>query len=159
MIYGLLAAPPVTGELPVLAKALAFLRQPPPGGWQEGRYELEGEQMFALVSRYATEPATERRPESHRRYIDIQYVAAGEEVLGHSFLGSGHRLVEDLSADKDLLFYDGAIREMPCLLNPDVYAVLFPEDVHRPCCQSGQAAAAVTKIVIKIDAAYWARQK
>ena len=45
----------------------------------DGRYDIEGDRVFALVQSYTTVPASEKKYESHRLYADIQFIAAGAE--------------------------------------------------------------------------------
>jgi YhcH/YjgK/YiaL family protein len=65
---------------PRLAKGFAFLETVSPTA-ALGRHEIDGDDVFALVQRYTTKPIEERVFESHRKYIDIQYVLQGREVM------------------------------------------------------------------------------
>ena len=47
-----------------------------------GRYEILGDNVYAVVQDYLTKPEAEGTFEAHRKYIDIQYVVAGEEKIG-----------------------------------------------------------------------------
>lgn len=114
-----------------------------------GRYEIDGENIYATVADYETEPKGHKLPEAHRRYIDIQYVAAGEEYIGCSFLSKGNELLDDYNQEKDLAFYKNAVNEIDVKLYPAVYAILSPSDVHRPGCASGLPGK-VRKVVVKI---------
>src|SRR2546423_457006 len=46
-----------------------------------GRYDLDGERVYALVQQYTTKPVEQSQFEAHRRYIDVQYVHAGRETI------------------------------------------------------------------------------
>lgn len=134
---------------PALQKGLLYLANTDFSQLTAGRYEIEGDRIFALVSEYETEPKMKRKPEAHRKYIDIQYVAAGEEWIGCSPLSSGYEVLQDELAERDLIFYREVRQEVELLLKPGVYAILFPNDVHRPCCML-HVPARVKKVVIKI---------
>ena len=130
---------------PLMAKAIAalesFAKNPP----ENGRNEIEGELLFANVQTYS--PKAERGLfEAHRKYIDLQFLLEGEEVID----------VEDVSRTKVSIAYDPAsdyeartsstfstlrLKKFDC-------AVLFPEDVHRPGVKA--ASDTVRKIVVKI---------
>lgn len=112
-----------------------------------GRYEIDGE-SYASVDEYKTQPKAERHPEGHRQYIDIQYIAAGREIIYHSFLKKGSE-VTDQWADRDLFFYKDSSDETELKLEAGDYAVFFPEDIHRPCCV-WHTSTNVKKIVIKV---------
>lgn len=134
---------------PALQKGLLYLantdftRMPP------GRYEIEGDRIFALVSEYETEAKINRKPEAHRKYIDIQYVAAGEEWIGCSALSPEYEVLQDELEERDLIFYREVQQEVELPLKPGKYAILFPNDVHRPCCMQ-TVPVKVKKVVIKI---------
>ena len=66
--------------LPGVARALeilqgAFVHQ------ASGRYEIDGDEMFGIVQRYTTRPLEKCNLETHRKYIDVQYVTSGEEAM------------------------------------------------------------------------------
>ena len=46
-----------------------------------GRHEIDGEEVYASVQRHFTKPVAERQYESHRKYIDIQYIHTGREIM------------------------------------------------------------------------------
>ncbi len=134
---------------PALQKGLLYLKNTDLSTLSVGRHDIDGDTIFALVSEYATEPKKDRKPEAHQRYIDIQYLASGEEMIGCSLLSSEYEVLQDELEQKDLIFYNEVKQEVDMLLKPGVYAVLFPNDVHRPCCMVSSAAR-VKKVVIKI---------
>ncbi len=49
----------------------------------EGKYQIEGESIFILIQKYDSQPESEREGESHRKYIDIQFVLNGEEYIAY----------------------------------------------------------------------------
>ena len=112
-----------------------------------GRYEIDGA-SYANVDEYKTQPKKERRPEAHCKYIDIQYMAAGREIIGHSFLSESSEVTEQWP-DRDLFFYKDSPEETELKLAADDYAVFFPWDIHRPCCVWDDSVE-VKKIVVKI---------
>lgn len=134
---------------PALQKGLLYLKNTDLSTLTIGRHDIEGDTMFALVSEYVTEPKEARKPEAHQKYIDIQYIALGEERIGCSLLSPTYEVLQDELALKDLIFYKDVSQEVDMLLKPGVYAVLFPNDVHRPCCMTSSASK-VKKVVIKI---------
>jgi biofilm protein TabA len=134
---------------PALQKGLLYLKNTDFSTLPVGRHDIDGDTIFALVSEYVPEPKENRRPEAHQKYIDIQYLALGEERIGCSPLYSEYEVVQDELVQKDLIFYKDVKQEVDMLLKPGIYAILFPNDVHRPCCIS-EVAAKVKKVVIKI---------
>ena len=135
--------------LPGLDLALAFLRRPDAAALPDGRYELDGERVYAIVQRYET-LAGEPRFEAHRRYADVQYLAAGSEVIAAAPLAA-LRVTEAYDPGADICF--GAVppgRASRLSLAAGELAILYPEDAHAPRLAAG-APAPVTKIVVKVE--------
>jgi biofilm protein TabA len=115
---------------------------------QTERIDLAGG-AFALEQAYRSKPDTpEARWESHRRYIDVQVVVAGEELMEVTET-SGLELAEDLTPGKDLLFYRPWGPGSRLRMAAGGVAVFFPEDAHRPSLAFG-APLLVRKVVVKV---------
>ena len=112
-----------------------------------GRVTLDGDNLFALVQRYDTAPASTKVFESHRNYADIQFLATGEECI---YTAALDRLVvtTPYNPANDAALYSGP-DDTPLRLRGGDFAVLWPQDGHKPCCQS-TSPMAVTKVVIKL---------
>jgi len=138
--------------------AFDFLRDTDLGALAPGNYDiLPAGEVFAIVSEYVPRPADSCRFESHRRYIDLQYLVAGTErmgVTGFDALAVGAGDVAALPFDGDIEFYspDGA-RAAYATATPDVFFAFFPDDPHRPSMapDDGSVAAPVRKVVVKIE--------
>jgi len=116
---------------------------------ESGRHEIDGTAIFALVQEYQTLPREKKKPEAHRKYVDIQYVFQGTEIIGYGLESPMDQVAEDRLAEKDLLLYHTIQNEMDLIVTPGTYVVLFPQDIHRPgCCCGGEAR--VKKVVVKI---------
>lgn len=133
----------------ILQEGLAYLRQTDFSKIAAGRQDIRGEAIYALVSDYITEPWTDRRPEAHEEYIDIQYVASGSEIIGWCVWSDDLVITEDCRPERDLLFYREMADESALHFSAGTYAIFFPSDIHRPCCQQG-GPQAVRKVVLKI---------
>lgn len=132
-----------------IQKGLEFIKNNDFSKFAPGRYEIDGDNIYATVADYDTEPKGHRRPEAHRKYIDIQYIASGEEYIGCSFLSAQNELLEDYDQNRDLAFYKNALNEADFLLNDSVYTILMPADIHRPGC-AVNGPEKVRKVVVKI---------
>ena len=133
---------------PALQKAFDFLRQLHGQTPADGRAEIDGQQVYALFQSYETRGG-EPKFEAHRKYLDIQYVAAGEEVIGWAFIDS---MAVDVPYDeaKDVCLGHVSPSEMtPVRLSAGQLAVLYPSDAHAPKLAAG-APVAVKKIVVKV---------
>lgn len=118
---------------------------------EAGRYEIQGPDIFVLVSDLTTKPASENRPEIHRNFIDVQYLVHGSERIGVAVDTGRNPVAEDLLAEKDILFYSAMENETAVEMTPGSFAVLFPSDVHRPGCQSAKPET-IRKVVVKVRA-------
>lgn len=153
MIYGHIDAPSGSRAYPEpIERAIAYCREAEIDDWKEGRYELDGDRWIAQVFSRETGPKEEKLPEVHRRYIELQFMAEGREYIGYYPDCGGSRVREDRLKEKDTLYYeeDPGASEIMLPMEAGCYAVFFPEDVHRPFCQMGEAQV-VKRIVIKID--------
>jgi YhcH/YjgK/YiaL family protein len=114
---------------------------------EKGRYPIAGDSLFMIVDEYHTQDAKERKYEAHRKYIDLQYVISGQELIGIAKLDK-QGLLEPYDKDRDIAFFsvdDGEYR----LADNSVFFVFFPDDAHQPCVNVDQNAP-VRKIVFKI---------
>ncbi|MBR5582409.1 MAG: YhcH/YjgK/YiaL family protein, partial [Phascolarctobacterium sp.] len=101
---------------------------------------------------YETEPKAERRSEKHNDYIDVQFVARGEEEIWFAPLEEKYVVTEDLSEENDVLFYADPNEVNSVKLSAGDFAVFFPWELHRPNCQLDGKASEVQKIVVKVKA-------
>ncbi|MGL5373223.1 MAG: YhcH/YjgK/YiaL family protein [Aeromonas veronii] len=111
-----------------------------------GKTEIDGPNLFCLVSEDLTEPAADRRGEFHQQYLDIQLLLCGEEWIGvgpHDYVSDG--------ADHphpDLWFVDDE-QTTYLALQPGDFAIFWPGELHRPLCTFNQPAK-VKKLVVKV---------
>jgi len=136
-------------RIPGLQKAVAFLRSDKIQGLPDGRVEIDGDRVFALVQRYETMMTAAPKFECHRKYIDVQFIVSGEEVIGWAPL-DGMTITEAYDTDKDICFGTVAKgRWTRAYLRAGQLAVLWPEDGHAPKL-AGSASMPVMKIVVKV---------
>ena len=114
-----------------------------------GNYDLQGKDIYVQVIDMSTKPFAETRPEVHRRYIDVQFLAKGRERIGVASDTGRNAVAEDLLTERDLLFYAGMENESTLTMTPGSFAVFMPSDVHRPACAFDQPEA-IRKVVVKV---------
>jgi len=129
-------------------KAFAVLSDPAIGEKPDGRYPVDGDDLYYIVQHYTTKPIDQGRFESHRKYIDVQALIAGQEILGWSPV-TGLEVVEPYDEAKDIMFYRVGTILAQTRLVPGLFCLLYPQDAHLPCCQVTYPAA-VHKVVFKI---------
>lgn len=115
-----------------------------------GRHEIHGSKIFAMVSEYETQPKKQRRPEAHNKYVDIQYIYSGEEMIGSGPLEAAGEIDEDCLEKRDVIYYKTIAAETQLILLQGMFAVYFPWDAHRPNCRTGEKLCNVRKVVVKI---------
>ncbi|HDS6596253.1 TPA: YhcH/YjgK/YiaL family protein [Klebsiella aerogenes] len=113
-----------------------------------GKHDIDGNNLFYLISEDSTEPQAERRAEFHARYLDIQIVLRGQEGMTFSTLPAGEPQTDWL-ADKDIAFLGEGAQEKTVILNEGDFVVFYPGEVHKPLCAVG-APAKVRKVVVKV---------
>jgi biofilm protein TabA len=134
---------------PALRRAFEFLRGNNIYNLLDGKIEIVGDRVFALVQRYETLMADIPKFEFHRKYVDIQYIVSGEEVIGWIPVGR-MTITEAYDSDKDICFGTAVQRKWtPVHLQAGQLAVIYPEDGHAPKLASG-APSSVVKIVVKV---------
>jgi len=128
-------------------KAFKFIQEFRQGEKEDGRYEIDGDKVYALVQSYTTVPSEQCKWETHDKYIDIQYIIRGKEVIGYA---PRNTLVSNTgyNAEKDITFYEDQPGTDICLTG-GMYAILYPWDGHKPKCIYHEQSD-IKKIVVKV---------
>ena len=129
-----------------LKKGFEFLTNTDLSTLEVGRYEIEGKDVFALVSEYDSKVHQDCRLEAHRTYADIQYIVSGREAIGFVAY-ENQEVTVAYNPEKDIVFFSG--ETSPLSMEAGMFAVFFPQDLHRPCMQI-DGAEKVKKVVIKV---------
>lgn len=112
------------------------------------RVEIQGKKVFAILQCYMSKARPEVRFEAHRKYIDVQYVLTGTEIMALD-ITPGLKPVDPYNAEKDVVFLMSA-SPMDIPLGPGTAAVLFPEDAHAPGI-TGTSPEKIYKCVMKVE--------
>lgn len=131
---------------PRFAKAFDFLRNTDLSTLPDGRNEIDGEEVFAMVVDGPTRRMADAAWEAHLNYHDIQFVTEGMEQMGFAN-------VEDLAvtkaynADADAALYTGEGTMVP--VPAGTFVVFAPQDGHMPSVAITEPTR-VRKIVVKV---------
>ena len=128
-----------------IAKGFDFLLHTDLEAIPSGKHDIEGDTIFALVQEYQTKPLIECKLESHKKYIDIQYVIRGEEFMG--ITTQNNQTILEQNEDKDYTFYEGTTSLVR--VSKGMFTIFFPDDLHQPCVQT-ESVSEVKKVVIKV---------
>ena len=132
---------------PGFEKAVAFLRRTDLKKLPNGRYSLDGENVYAMIQEATLKEWGTGRPEVHHDYFDIQLPLSGDEIIGIGRFDP--KTQGDFDEEKDIGFYDGVAVE-PLTLHPGEFAILWPETcAHAPCCDE-VGGDVIRKVVIKV---------
>lgn len=95
----------------------------------DGRHAIEGDDILAMMQRYQTKLASEGKWEAHRTYADIQYVIAGQELMGIANIND-MTVSEPYDEERDVAFFTGDGQTI--LVPAGFFTVFLPQDVHKP---------------------------
>ena len=130
-------------------KAFAYLKNTDLKTLSNGRHVIDSDNVYAIVTEAPTKDYDKTAFESHRKYIDLQYVITGEEKMAKTPVTS---VVVNKPYDEkaDIAYYtgEGKIYTVPA----KTFMLFFPGEAHRPNITPG-GNKVVKKIVIKIKAA------
>ena len=118
---------------------------------EKGKYEIPGGKCFYVIAEYETHPFQEGKFEWHKKYIDIQIVLKGEEIIYNTSLSGTKADENGYSEEKDIQYGTASVFDT-LVMNTGEMAVLFPEDAHYPGCRNGKEPVQVKKLVIKVPA-------
>ena len=136
------------GLHPCFPKAFEILKNQTLNKKQDGKYPVDGEKIYYTIQCYTTKPQNAENLEAHRKYIDIQFLLSGQELLGYAPL-KGLTIAEKYNPQKDIAFFDAPKDFTKVTLKPGLFCILFPSDAHLPGCHLAKPSD-VRKIVIKI---------
>ena len=94
--------------------------------YEPATHQLSGGNRFIVMGGTTIEPGV---AEAHRKYLDIQYIVKGKEVMGWADLADC-QLVGEFNEAKDVGKYTGPFEYMT--INEGICYVAFPEDAHMP---------------------------
>lgn len=129
---------------PNFKKAFDFIKNYQSGKLQDGKYEILGDEVFAIVAQIKNYEAITQL-EAHRKYIDVQYVVEGEDVIGWKNIQDCDHPVGEFNMEDDyILFSDEPIFKFT--LSKGYFAIFYPDDAHGPL----MGNSSMKKIVVKV---------
>lgn len=129
-----------------MEKALKYLQQTDFSKLGPGKYEIDGKNVFALVQQYQSKPIEEGKWESHRKYIDIQFISEGIENIGYAFLDD-MKVAQEYDEEKDFMLTEG--KGSFLTLKSGAFAIFAPDDVHMPGIAVDKPQP-IKKVVVKV---------
>jgi biofilm protein TabA len=127
-------------------KAFAFLNDPKLDTLKPGKYIIDGDNVYATITNAPSKTFDQSAWESHRNYIDLQYVIRGKEKIGVTPVSSA-TVIKPYEASRDAANYDADGQFY--IAAPGEFFLFFPGDAHRPNIKV-DGYDIVKKMVIKI---------
>ncbi|MEY3091121.1 MAG: hypothetical protein RL113_1437 [Pseudomonadota bacterium] len=115
------------------------------------RYELE-DGMFVIEQCYRTKSREEGFFESHRKYIDMQVIVSGSEMMEFSDI-TNLTIETQYDEEKDLIVYNHSKDTSVFKCGQNSCAIFWPEDAHMPCLDYQEKNGLLYKTVVKVPVA------
>lgn len=128
-----------------MAKGFEFIKSTDLVQIESGTYKIDNDDIFAIVQEYETKEEKNTKLEGHKKYIDIQYVIKGVELMGVTT--KKDQKITEVNEEKDYTFFEGETSLVR--VEEGMFTIFFPDDLHRPCVKAGQIAK-VKKVVVKV---------
>jgi biofilm protein TabA len=130
-------------------KAFDFLLRPDLKELPVGKYEIDADRVYAIVSKELGREKEDALLETHEKYIDIQLVLAGTDDMGWKSKslckqptgGYDQKNDEQLFADKPDAWLS---------TKSGAFAIFFPEDAHMPLISSGHLHKVIVKVAVNL---------
>ena len=132
---------------PGFRQAFEFLRRPGFSALPDGKHEIDGSRLYVIVAHDQGRGRQGAKLESHRKFIDIQFVVAGADLMGWRPLEPSLEVSAPHDSDRDVGFFAG-----PPVTWLDVrsqsFTIFYPEDVHAPLGCEGEVHKGVVKVAL-----------
>jgi YhcH/YjgK/YiaL family protein len=131
-------------------KAFIFLKNNDLTKLEIKRHDIDGDNLYAPITDYITKNEEDARYEAHQKYIDIQYVISGVEMIGIVPMSMKKEVLAPYDGTKDVEFMT-VNQAVNTKATPERFFIFFPSDIHRPGVKAGENSQ-VRKIVMKVKA-------
>jgi YhcH/YjgK/YiaL family protein len=129
------------------AKAFDFLLRPGLKDMPAGKYEIDGENVYAIVSKEHGRRKEDALLETHEKYIDIQLVLAGTDEMGWKPKSLCKKPAGKYNQETDEQIFADEPDAWISTKNGS-FAIFFPEDAHMTLISSGRIHKVVVKIAV-----------
>ena len=132
---------------PRLEKAFDFILNNDLASFADGRHDIDGDNIFAMVSIPQLKRPEDAPVETHRRYLDIQLVLSGKEAFGWISADDLTSPTAPFDEAKDICFWNDT-PTMQFELHEGQMAIFLPEDGHAPMIGEGQIKKCIVKVLL-----------
>jgi YhcH/YjgK/YiaL family protein len=131
---------------PEFKKAFRFLLREDLPSLPCGKYAIGRKGTHAIMQEYKTKKQSDGVIECHRKYIDIQFMAKGTELIG--VCSKAGCKAARYEPKRDFQRLEG--KPDFVTLRAGHFAIFMPHDGHMPCLMRGKKSEKVRKVVIKV---------
>ncbi len=135
--------PPVFARLCEKLKSLDLVNLPL--GWQD----LE-EGIRMNVMEFETTPAEEKKAEMHRKFIDIQLLISGTEMIEYGLSEPDLTKFDEYREEDDYQLTEMIEHKNDLVLQPNMFAIFLPYEPHKPGNSVNGKNAQLKKLVVKV---------
>jgi len=132
---------------PGFGPALEYLRRIDFDQLPDGRVEIDGTRLYAMVIRGEGKGQQGAKLEVHRRYIDVQYCVTGSDVIGWKPAATCTDPEQPFDEQKDYQFFRDAADSWVTIPQGS-FGIFFPEDAHAPAAADGPIHKVVVKVAV-----------
>jgi YhcH/YjgK/YiaL family protein len=129
--------------------AFDFIDKAVSGNYDAGKYEINGQDLYANIDVYNTKLAADGKFEGHKKYIDVQYVVSGTEAMKVVDVKNTVANSQD-NAPNDCMFYQDSELSSVIIVEQGSFAIFYPNDIHMPGLALNDIPSKVKKIVVKV---------
>lgn len=129
--------------------AFDFIDKAASENYDVGKYEINGQELYANIDEYNTKLAVNGKFEGHKKYIDIQYVVSGVEAMKVADIKNMVANPQD-NTPNDCTFYEDSELASVIIVEQGNFAIFYPNDIHMPGLALNDAPSKVKKIVVKV---------
>lgn len=120
---------------------------------ENGRHDLTDD-IFMNVFEPTIAPSESKQAELHRKYIDIQVVISGKEWMEFAVNSPDLTAYSDYNEQDDYQLIDHIENKSVVQVTPQMFAIFFPYEVHKPCCDYSSSEENLSKeekkLVVKV---------
>ena len=132
---------------PHFAAAFEFLNRNDLAELPEGRNEIDGDNVFAIIIKAPGRKPKEGLLETHDKYIDIQAVIKGVDNMGWKARKALGPATTGYAPEKDVAFYEDE-PDAWTTVKSGMFAIYFPEDAHLPMISDKNLHKVVIKVAV-----------
>jgi len=133
---------------PHFMAAFKFLRRNDIAELAEGRHEVDGDDVYAVVAKDIGRKPGEASIETHDSYIDIQFVLTGVDNIGWKARKDLNHEIDASDPRSDVAFYEDKPTSWT-QVRPGEFGIYFPEDGHLPMISDEHLHKVIVKVAVK----------